>query len=180
MTDEPTSIAETADPVEPEGPSLPAPLQPLAETVPSAVWTESVTGQTVVRVEPDSLVPFVEAAHRGGFEMFIDVTAVDYLRQRPGPRYDVVVGLLSMQHNLRLRVLVPVDGDGPSVPSITEVYPGANFFEREVYDLFGIEFTSHPDLTRILLPDDWEGHPLRKDTPVGSVPVQFRDTHKVQ
>lgn len=161
-------------------PAVAGELVPLAAAVPTASWSESVTGQTVVQVEPQSVVALAEAARDGGFEMFIDVTAVDYYRQRPGPRYDVVIGLLSLQHNQRLRILVPVDADQPSVPSITGVYPGANFFEREVFDMFGIEFTGHSDLTRILLPDDWEGHPLRKDTPVGSVPVQFRDTHKVQ
>ncbi len=78
----------------------------------------------------------------------------------------------------RLRVAVPVGGAQPEVPSISSVFPGANFYERETFDLFGIEFVGHPDLTRILLPDDWEGHPLRKDYGVGSVPVQFKDSHQ--
>lgn len=156
------------------------PLAALAEAFPDAVVEYSATGQNVFQVDGSRLVEFVQAARDAGFEMFIDVTAVDYYRRRPGPRYDVVIGLLSLTHNLRLRILVGVDGDVPSAPSITSVYPGANFYEREVYDLFGIDFTGHPDLTRIMMPDDWDGHPLRKDTPVGSVPIQFRDTHKVQ
>jgi NADH-quinone oxidoreductase subunit C len=77
-----------------------------------------------------------------------------------------------------LRVRVGVAHDDPVVPSISGIYPGANFYEREAYDLFGIEFAGHPDLARILLPDDWEGHPLRKDYAVGSVPVQFKGAHK--
>ena len=159
---------------------LPAPLGQLVDGFPEAEVADSATGQNVVRVDPTHLVAFVQAARDAGFEMFIDVTAVDYRRQRPGPRFDVVIGLLSLQHNQRLRVLVGIDGDVPTAPSITGVYPGANFYEREVYDLFGIDFTGHPDLTRIMMPDDWEGHPLRKDTPVGAVPIQFKGTNKAQ
>ena len=178
MTDEPTA------PVEKELPEsvsdLPGPLAMLAAEFSGATKESSVTGQNVVRVPGEDLVEFAAAAREAGFEMFVDLTAVDYRGRRPGPRFDVVIGILSLQHNLRLRILVGVDGDSPVVPSITEVYAGANFYEREVYDLFGIEFSGHPDLTRIMLPDDWEGHPLRKDSPVGSVPIQFRGTHKVQ
>jgi NADH-quinone oxidoreductase subunit C len=174
------------DPIEnemetgPEGPSLPAPLEELMASFPEAEETDSATGQNVVRVDPTHLAALAQAARSAGFEMFVDLTAVDYRRQRPGPRFDVVIGLLSLQHNQRLRILVGVDGDVPTAPSITGVYPGANFYEREVYDLFGIEFAGHPDLTRIMLPDDWDGHPLRKDSPVGLVPVQFKGTNKAQ
>lgn len=161
------------------GAPLPEPLSQLAEAFTDASFQQSVGGQHVVQVDGTRLVEFVQAARSAGFEMFIDLTAVDYYRRRPGPRYEVVVGLLSLTHNQRLRILVPIDGDVPTAPSITAVYPGANFYEREVYDLFGIDFTGHPDLTRIMLPDDWEGHPLRKDAQVGAVPIQFRDANKV-
>ncbi len=110
--------------------------------------------------------------------MMVDLTAVDYLRVRR-VRFEVVVGLLSLQHNLRLRLLVPVPADDPIVPSLVPVYPGANFFERETFDMFGIIFKDHPDLTRILLPDDWVGHPLRKDFATGGVPVQFKSSPQV-
>jgi NADH-quinone oxidoreductase subunit C len=177
MTDETITPEEEAQEPTPE---LPAPLAALAAASPDAAVEDSATGQNVFRVPGSGLVEFVSAAKDAGFEMFIDVTAVDYGNRRPGSRFEVVIALLSLQHNLRLRILVGVDGDPPVAPSITDVYAGANFYEREVYDLFGIEFSGHPDLTRIMLPDDWEGHPLRKDSPVGSVPIQFRGTHKVQ
>lgn len=151
-------------------------LTELQAAGPSVEPVESRTGQDVFTVDAEELVAVVGAAREAGYDMFIDVTAVDYWKQRPGPRFDVVVQLLSTERNERLRLLVPTDG---IVPSISGIFAGANFFEREVYDLYGIEFGGHPDLTRILMPDDWEGHPLRKDYPVGAVPVQFRDTPKV-
>lgn len=135
-------------------------------------------GQDVVTVPKAEFAEFGRAAKEAGFEICMDVTAVDWFRQR-SPRYDVVANLLSQQHGLRLRVVAGVERDDPSIPSLTPIWPGAGFAEREAYDMFGIEFEGHPDLTRILMPDDWEGHPLRKDFAVGSVPVQFKDSHKV-
>lgn len=132
--------------------------------------------QDVATVSRELLVAFVTAVRESGFRMFVDLCAVDYLRR--DPRFEVVINVLSIEEPARLRIRVPVPGRNPVVPSITSVYPGANFFEREAYDLFGIEFAGHPDLSRILLPDDWEGHPLRKDHEVGSVPVQFKGAHK--
>ena len=132
--------------------------------------------QEVAHVAPAALRDFVEAAKDAGYRMFIDLCGVDYLRREP--RYEVVVTLLSLDPPGRLRIRVPVTADALEVPSITAVFAGANFYERETYDLFGIGFAGHPDLSRILLPDDWEGHPLRKDYAVGSVPVQFKGAHK--
>jgi NADH-quinone oxidoreductase subunit C len=124
------------------------------------------------------------AAYRdGGFEMCADVCAVDYLTH-PGralpdgvapERFEVVVNLLSLSQKRRVRVRVQVPEGDPVVPSITDLYPGADAMEREVFDLMGIVFTGHPDLTRILMPEEWEGHPLRKDYGVGRVPVQFKE-----
>lgn len=147
----------------------------LAEQFPSAEFGES-HGQRIVRVPRDDLVGFVDAARLAGFRMFIDLCGVDYLRR--DPRFEVVIELLSLDPPSRLRILVGVPGDEPSVPSITGVFAGADFYERETFDLFGIIFEGHPDLTRILLPDDWEGHPLRKDAPVGAVPVQFKGSNQ--
>lgn len=133
-------------------------------------------GQTVARVERDSLIAAAEAARDAGFTMFLDLCAVDYLHR--DPRFEIVVNVVAMDPPARLRMLVGVPGDDPVVSSLTGVYPGANFYEREAYDLFGVAFEGHPDLTRILLPDDWVGHPLRKDTPVGAVPVQFKGANE--
>ena len=108
-----------------------------------------------------------------GFEMLTDLSGVDWLPRHP--RYDVNYHLLSLEDNDRLRVKVQLeDGDELHVPSVTGVHPGANWHEREVFDFFGVVFDGHPNLTRILMPDEWIGHPLRKDYPVGGVPVEYR------
>jgi NADH-quinone oxidoreductase subunit C len=123
-------------------------------------------------VESGSWLEAIEGSRNAGFDFFIDLYAVDHFSQ--APRFEVGINLLSMQANERLIISTRVPYDVPSLPSVTGLFVGANFYEREAYDLFGIEFTDHPDLTRILLPDDWEGYPLRKDYSVGSIPVQFK------
>ncbi|MEA3511229.1 MAG: NADH-quinone oxidoreductase subunit C [Actinomycetota bacterium] len=152
----------------------------LAEPFPNVVFTSfdpfAGSRQYTATVTREELIPFVEAVKDAGFETFIDVCSVDHLNR--DPRYDVVINLLSMQHAKRLIVKAGVPGDDPTIQSISAIYAGANFYEREVWDLMGIVFEGHPDLTRIVLPDEWEGHPLRKDYSVGSVPVQFKGSHK--
>ena len=150
----------------------------LLEAFEDVTWHLS-HGQDVVVVPTAQFAEFGKAAREAGFEVCADVTAVDWMRRRR-LRFDVVANLLSHQHRLRLRMITSVGREDPSVPSLTPIWPGAGFSEREVYDMFGIDFEGHPDLTRILMPDDWEGHPLRKDFGVGSVPVQFKDSHKVR
>ncbi len=153
-------------------------LESLLEAVPSA-QVETSLGDDVIRVSPEDLALTASAAQAAGFEMCSDVTAVDYLGIRRS-RFEVVVNLLSISLNRRLRILAAVPpGEPPVVPSLVSEYPGANFLEREVYDMFGIVFEGHPDLTRILMPDDWEGYPLRRDYGVGAVPVQFKEAHQV-
>ncbi len=175
MTDETAEVA--AGPVVerplPKSELLAALIEPFAD----AEW-ELSNGQDVVVLPKDQLAEFGAAAQAAGFEMCVDVTAVDYLGKRK-IRFEVVVNLLSISQGVRIRVRCPVPADDPVVPSLVPAYPGANFFEREVYDMFGIGFDGHPDLTRILMPDDWEGHPLRKDYGVGAVPVQFKEANQV-
>ena len=104
----------------------------------------------------------------------MDLTGLDRLRLDGGEsRFEVVVQLLNQSSKERRTVHVVADGDEPKVPSVTNLWPTVNFMERETFDMYGIEFEGHPNLTRILMPDEWEGHPLRKDYGVGKVPVEF-------
>jgi NADH-quinone oxidoreductase subunit C len=98
------------------------------------------------------------------FNFLSDVTCVDWYPSEP--RFEVIYNLLSIPQKERVRIKVRLNGDSPALESVTSVWPAANFFEREVYDLFGIRFTGHPYLRRIQMPENWEGHPLRKDYPV--------------
>lgn len=117
------------------------------------------------------------------FEMCVDVCAVDYLahadRWLPdgvvATRFEVVTNLLSLSKKQRVRVRVQAGDDRPEVDSLFTLYPGTEAMEREAFDLLGVLFTNHPDMTRILMPEDWEGHPLRKDYGIGRVPVQFKE-----
>ena len=121
----------------------------------------------------------VESLHSESYEMMVDLTVVDWFRKKE-PRFEVVVQFLSISKNERKTVKVFVDDEELSIPSITHIYPSANFYEREAYDMFGINFLEHPDLTRILMPDDWNGHPLRKNYGSGRIPVQFKNAPKVE
>lgn len=143
----------------------------------------SSRGQTVLHAERAQLRTLVAALAAEGFDQLIDVTAVDYSvadQPRPLPagvmpeRFEVVVGLLSHGSRERVRIRVQVPESEPTVPSLFDVHPGCEALEREVFDMFGIVFEDHPDLSRILMPEDWIGHPLRKDYAVGRIPVQFK------
>jgi NADH-quinone oxidoreductase subunit C len=106
------------------------------------------------------------------FEMLEGLNAVDYWPQVE-PRFKIYYQLYSVRHTMRLELRVMVPGNDPQAPSLVELYPNANWREREVWDMFDIRFEGHPDLRRILMPHDWEGHPLRKDYPLGYEEVQF-------
>lgn len=154
-----------------------------AERVQGALVTWSA-GQRVLHPARADLATVVRALRdTDDFNMCLDVTGVDYLTYDadrglpPGvtpERFEVVVTLMSHAKKERIRLRAQVPEDDPTVPSLFDVHPGAEAMEREVFDLFGIAFEGHPDLTRILLPEDWEGHPLRKDEVVGRIPVQFK------
>lgn len=163
--------------LEPDEIGLPRVLEEMAEGFESVAWERS-HDQDVARVPAEEWLEFATAAKQAGFEVCVDVTAVDWLRSR-SERYEVVANLLSMEKKTRLRMITTVGRQDPTVASLTPLWPGAGFAERETYDMFGIVFEGHPDLTRILMPDDWEGHPLRKDSGVGMVPVQFKASHQV-
>lgn len=138
-------------------------------------------GQRVLHPSREQYLPTVRALLADGFEVCADLTAVDYLtfpqRSLPagvaGERFEVVVNLLSIERRERIRVRVQVSATDPTLPTLFDMYPGTEAMEREVFDMFGIGFTDHPDLTRILMPEDWDGYPLRKDYDQGSIPVQF-------
>jgi NADH-quinone oxidoreductase subunit C len=98
------------------------------------------------------------------FNYLSDITCVDWYPSEP--RFEIVYHLLSIAKKDRVRLKVRLEGASPVIESVTSVWPGANYFEREVFDLFGVRFTGHPYLRRLLMPEDWEGHPLRKDYPV--------------
>jgi|TARA_B100000900_G_scaffold103958_1_gene86216 NADH-quinone oxidoreductase subunit C len=132
----------------------------------------------IIQTTPEEYKDLVESLKRDGFEMMVDLTVVDWFRKKE-PRFEVVVQFLSTSQNLRKTVKVFVNDEDLTLSSITEIYPSANFYEREAYDMFGVIFENHPDLTRILMPDDWEGHPLRKNYGSGRIPVQFKNAPKV-
>ena len=134
-------------------------------------------GQLSIRIEPARIVEVCDALRRDAdtpFNYLSDLTCVHYPDRKEAP-FEVVYNLYSIPANERVRFKVGVDGDG--VASVTGVWPAADWPEREVYDLFGVRFRDHPDLRRILLPPDWEGHPLRKDYPLEFVENKWTENH---
>ena len=131
------------------------------------VEVSTFRNEITVEIRAEALIPiclFLRDDRELQFSFLMDLTSLDYPERRD--RFAVIYQLYSLQHNRRLRLRVRVDGDHPSVESVISVWKGANWLEREVYDLMGVQFRGHPDLRRIVLPDDWEGHPLRKDYPL--------------
>jgi len=183
VSDAPSDDTATDEPAAPPEPEL-------LHGVPVG-WS---LGQQTLFVPRDELVRVVKALHDDGYLMCLDLCAVDYLtygrrtaaegdvvlttRELPGDtvpeRFEVVYLLLSHRDRARLRLRVQVPEDDPVVPSLFDIHPGTEAMEREAYDMYGITFDGHPDPSRILMPEDWIGHPLRKDYSSGRIPVQFK------
>jgi NADH-quinone oxidoreductase subunit D len=152
-------------------------LQKLRERFPNAIQNVSeFRGETTVTIPRESLLQVARWLYADlHFEMLLDVTALDWLPREP--RFDILYYFLSLKDNARLRLRIQLASNDTNIPSLTAIYPGANFYEREVFDLFGITFNEHPFLHRLLLPDYVTGHPLRKDHPLGYEPVEFTHTY---
>jgi NADH-quinone oxidoreductase subunit C len=149
-------------------------LQPIFEELEKEFGvTATETHDEVSLVLPaGKIVAACQRMHDLGFELLSALTAVDYWPEEQ-PRFHVIYEFTSVSKNLRLEIRLPVPGINPTVPTISHIYRNANWRERELWDMFGIKAEGHPDLRRILMPADWEGHPLRKDYPLGYEEPQF-------
>jgi NADH-quinone oxidoreductase subunit C len=166
-----TDLAEAAEP-EPTGPATAY-----------GVLADDTGDWLVLYPAADQWLDLGRALLADGFRMCLDLTAVDYLTYRghrplpdgvTGERFEVVAAFTNIETGARVRAKVQLSADAPAVDSLVQLYPGADFLEREVFDMFGIDFVGHPDLSRILMPETWQGHPLRKDYAIGAIPVQFK------
>ena len=120
--------------------------------------------EMTLTVARESVIEAATALKQAGYNFLEDVTAVDWLPSEP--RYQIVYHILSHRMKQRVRLVARLFNDDAAIDSITSVWPSANFYEREIFDLFGVHFGGHPNLKRIMMPEDWPGHPLRKDYPV--------------
>jgi NADH-quinone oxidoreductase subunit C len=138
-------------------------------------------GDQWITVPAERVRDALAALKAGGYRLLVFLTCVDHLadasREWPS-RFELIYQLRNLETREQIRVRTFVDGDPPRIDSSWDIFPPANWDERETYDLFGIVFNEHPDLTRILMPDDWVGHPLRRDYPVGGEPVDFSEEHE--
>jgi NADH-quinone oxidoreductase subunit C len=154
-----------------------------APQLPEATLDQGVmAGDHWITVTRERVRETLAALKEQGYLSYLFMTCVDHLAtpvvEKPPERFELVYQLRDMRAHRELRVRVFVPEDDPRAPSVHDIYRPANWDERETWDLFGIEFEGHPDLTRILMPDDWVGHPLRRDYPVGGEPVDFSEDHE--
>jgi NADH-quinone oxidoreductase subunit C len=152
-------------------------LQSIVQTLQEkyeVIKVEEFRGEVHVFIAPAQVVEVLtHLRDNESFELMSAMTAVDYWPQGEDPRFNVICQLTSVSRDLSLQIRIPVAGADPRVPTVSGVYGSANWREREIFDMFGIAFEGHPDLRRILMPFDWEGHPLRKDFPLGYEEPQF-------
>ncbi|MDG2025716.1 MAG: NADH-quinone oxidoreductase subunit C [Acidimicrobiales bacterium] len=204
VSDEETTADETADE---ETPAQNVDAEPTVDTdddrsaAPSAerygaIVTDvqgsaapSAGRESVLHTDAEGYLEVASAAQADGFDQLIDLTAVDYLafaaprglpQGHDEERFEVVTALINHESGERIRIRVQVSADEPALPSVFDLWPGSEALEREVFDMFGIEFGDHPDMSRILMPEDWIGFPLRKDYAVGSIPVQFKAASNIR
>jgi len=149
-------------------------LQPIVEQLEKefGVTASEYRGDASLVLPAEKIVAACQRMQGLGFEMLSALSAVDYWPEEQ-PRFHVIYEFTSVSKALRLEIRVPVPGINPSVPTVSAIYRNANWRERELWDMFGIKAEGHPDLRRILMPADWEGHPLRKDYPLGYEEPQF-------
>jgi NADH-quinone oxidoreductase subunit C len=143
-------------------------LTRLQESFPEEILgTHSRLGEDTATLKPGALARvarFLKQDPQLRFDFLMDLTAVDHWKRKP--RFELVYHLYSRSKNVRLRLKAPLGGSSPEAPSVTPLWPAANWYEREVFDMFGIRFRGHPDLRRILMYEEFQGHPLRKDYPI--------------
>ena len=168
----PTKPAAASPPKPPAAPKAPIKPEPWANplldelqkrfpgAISEAVIFRNMPSLNVAKEHLVAICQFLKGSDGGAYTLLTDETAADYPKREK--RFDIVYHLYSFERNNRLRLRVQV-GDGEKVPSVTSVWPTANWLEREIYDMFGVVYEGHPDLKRILMPDEWIGHPLRKD-----------------
>lgn len=162
-----------------------ADVDEIAESVEEQLHGVPVTtafGSTVLHVDVDGYLDLLTELHSDGFEMVIDLCGVDYLSHERNDlpasvipeRFEIVVNLISHARRDRIRVRCQVAEDA-EIPTLFDMYPGTEAMEREAFDMYGVIFADHPDMSRILMPETWNGFPLRKDFDIGRIPVQFKD-----
>ena len=154
------------------------------QKIPSAALAEGVmAGDRWVSVPRERIRETLEELKADGYGSYVFMTCVDHLAtpdvEKPPERFELVYQLRDMVRRLELRLRVFVPESDPRVPSVHDLYKPADWDERETWDMFGIEFEGHPNLTRILMPEDWLGHPLRRDFPVGGETVDFSEDHEI-
>jgi NADH-quinone oxidoreductase subunit C len=149
-------------------------LQPIVDKLEKELGAAAseYRGDVSLVIPAEKIVATCQQVQGLGFELLSTLSAVDYWPQE-NPRFHVVYEFTSVSKNVRLEVRVPISGINPLLPTVSHIYRNANWRERELWDMFGIKFEGHPDLRRILMPADWEGHPLRKDYPLGYEEPQF-------